>query len=85
MARVQPAGERPEGGKDQLASRRDEAAAGDLAAAMVDSQLGMEMAGQLGPRLGGVGLVAKEQAVHFRFLDDRRRRNGRRFPDRGCR
>ncbi len=66
MPRIEPAGERAEGRKDQLALGGDEAAAGDLAAAMVDPELGVEMAGQLGPRFGG---VAAYGLIYFGFHD----------------
>ena len=29
------------------------------------------MAGELRPHLGGVGLMAEQEAIDFRFLDDR--------------
>ena len=47
MVRVEAAGERSEGGEDELGVGGDEAAARDLAAAMADPELGVEMAGKL--------------------------------------
>ena len=38
---------------------------------MADPELGMEMAATAPAGLGRIGLVAEEQAVHLRLLDDR--------------
>ena len=51
MMRIEPAGQRAERRQDQLASGQHETAPRDIAAAMVDPELRMEMARQFGPRL----------------------------------
>ena len=70
MTGVEPAGQGAEGGEDELGLRRDEAAARDQAPAMADPELGVEMAGELGPLLGGIGLVAQKQAVDLGLARD---------------
>src|SRR5204863_7737333 len=71
MMGVEPPGKRPECGKDQLGRGGDEAAARDLAAAMRDPELRMEMAAQLRAGLGRLRLVPKHQSVDLRLLDER--------------
>ena len=71
MMGVEPAGQRAEGGQDQFALSGDEAAARHHPAAMADPELGMEMAGKLGPLFAGIGLVAQHQTVHLGLVDDR--------------
>ena len=85
MMGVEPAGQRPEGGQDQLGRGRDEAAARDLPAAMIDPELGVEMAAELGPGLGGIGLVAQDQPVDLGLLDDRPAAMVGEARDRDCR
>ena len=85
MMRVEAAGQRAERRHDDLVRRHDEAAPRDLPALEVEPQLGMEMAGDFGPRLAAHGFVAKDDPADLDFVLDSCRRNGRRSPDRGCR
>ena len=85
MMGVEPAGQRAEGGQDQLALRRHEAAPRDQPAAQVQAQLGVEMAGQFGPRLVRArprGAAAARPPPPRRRS---RRRNGRQSRGRDCR
>ena len=58
MMRVQPARKRAEGRHDDLGFGRDEAAAGDVSAAQMNAELGMEMARDFRPRLVANGFMA---------------------------
>jgi hypothetical protein len=66
VVRVEPAGERAERGRISLVGVAIEAAARHLAAAQLNAQLGVEMAGEFGARVVGVGDVPQNQAVHRR-------------------
>ena len=70
MVRVEAAGQRAEGGHDQLGRRDDEAAARDLAAVEVQPELGMEMAGDFGPGLAAHRLVAEEIPAKLDLVRD---------------
>ena len=71
MGRIQAAGERAEGRQDKLALRRDEAAARDQPAAMMDAKLRVEMAGKLAARLAGARFMAQDEAIHLGLVDHR--------------
>ena len=66
--RVEAAGERPEGGQDDLARRNDEAAPRDPPPFEVDAQLGMEVAGHFRARVAAHRLVAEDDAGQLDFL-----------------
>src|SRR5258708_6122346 len=70
MMGVEAAGQRPERRHDYLRRRRNETAARDLAAAQVNPEFGMEVAGDFGPRLVAQRLVAKNEAAKLDLLGD---------------
>ena len=70
MVGVEPSGQRPEGGKDDLPIRDHEAAPRHPAALEVDPKLGMEMAGHLGPLLVLHGLVAEDDPAELDLVGD---------------
>src|SRR5438309_5901649 len=70
MVRIEAAGQRPERRHDDLARRRDEAAARDLATAKMDPELGVEMAGDLGARLLAPRFVAEDDAAKLDLFGD---------------
>ena len=70
MVCVEAAGERAERRHDELGRRQHETAPRDAAAPQVHAQLGVEMAGDFGPRIVADGLVTEDDPAELDLVDE---------------